>query len=208
MIRIQISNLLMCRNDRTGKKKTENINSHYSLGTCRPSYKLQETQKPVKHIQKNEDFKVHDPLQEFHNFGTESTIYRSSHHRRSIENLLGLLFLIFTKFYLVPDTARSSRSEVFCEKGVRNICSKFKENNPCQCVIPIKLLYSFIEITLRHRCSPANLLHIFRTPFPKNTSRGLLLYTTILITIFQNIKNKISCKAASLCDKPRLISVS
>ena len=32
-----------------------------------------------------------------------------------------------------------------------------------------------IEITLRHECSPVNLLHIFRTPFPKNTSGGLLL---------------------------------
>ena len=32
----------------------------------------------------------------------------------------------------------------------------------------------FIEITLRHGCSPADLLHIFGTPFPK-TSSGLLL---------------------------------
>ena len=31
------------------------------------------------------------------------------------------------------------------------------------------------EITLRHGCSPANLLHIFRTPFLKNTSVRLLL---------------------------------
>ena len=30
---------------------------------------------------------------------------------------------------------------------------------------------NFIEITFQHGCSPANLLHIFRTPFPKNTSR-------------------------------------
>ena len=29
---------------------------------------------------------------------------------------------------------------------------------------------NFIEITLRHGCSPAYLLHIFRTPFTKNTS--------------------------------------
>ena len=29
--------------------------------------------------------------------------------------------------------------------------------------------------SLRHGCSPVNLLHIFRTPFPKNTSEGLLL---------------------------------
>ena len=34
---------------------------------------------------------------------------------------------------------------------------------------------SFIEITLRHGCSTLNLLHIFRTAFPKNTSGGLLL---------------------------------
>ena len=40
----------------------------------------------------------------------------------------------------------------------------------------IKLLSIFIEIILRHRCSPVNLLYIFRTPFPKNTSGRLLLY--------------------------------
>ena len=31
------------------------------------------------------------------------------------------------------------------------------------------------EITLRHGCSPVNLLHIFRTPFTRNTSGWLLL---------------------------------
>ena len=41
-------------------------------------------------------------------------------------------------------------------------------------VISIKLLCNFIEITLRHGCSPVNLLHIFRTPFRMNTSRRLL----------------------------------
>ena len=34
---------------------------------------------------------------------------------------------------------------------------------------------NFIEITIPHGCSPVNLLHIFRTPFLKNTSGGLLL---------------------------------
>ena len=42
-------------------------------------------------------------------------------------------------------------------------------------VISIKLLCNFIEITLRHGCSPVNLLHIFRTPFLKNISEWLLL---------------------------------
>ena len=36
-------------------------------------------------------------------------------------------------------------------------------------------LSKFIEITLGHGCSPVNLLHIFRIPFPKNTSGRLLL---------------------------------
>ena len=38
------------------------------------------------------------------------------------------------------------------------------------------LLCNFIEITLRHSCSPVNLLHIFKTPFPKNTYEGLFLF--------------------------------
>ena len=33
-----------------------------------------------------------------------------------------------------------------------------------------------VEITLRHGCSPINLLHVFKTPFNKNTSGGLLLF--------------------------------
>ena len=36
------------------------------------------------------------------------------------------------------------------------------------------LTFNFIENTLRHWCSPVNLLHIFRTPLPKNTSGRLL----------------------------------
>ena len=38
-----------------------------------------------------------------------------------------------------------------------------------------KIVCNYIEIALRHRCSPANLLHIFGTPLPKNTSGWLLL---------------------------------
>ena len=49
---------------------------------------------------------------------------------------------------------RGSRSGVFLGKGVSN----------------------FIEIAFRHGCSPVNLLHIFRKPFPRNISGWLLLY--------------------------------
>ena len=69
---------------------------------------------------------------------------------------------------------RSSRSEVFLRKGVLKICSKFTAEHPCRSAISI-FQYFFIEIDLRHGCFPVNLLHIFRTPFPKNISGWLLL---------------------------------
>ena len=46
-----------------------------------------------------------------------------------------------------------------------------------------KLQSNFIEIRLRHGCSPINLLHIFRRTFPKNTSRWLLLMLSTLNAI-------------------------
>ena len=49
-------------------------------------------------------------------------------------------------------------------KGVLKICSKFTGEHPCRS-----------EITLRHGCSPVNLLHVFRTHFLNNTSGWLLL---------------------------------
>ena len=55
------------------------------------------------------------------------------------------------------------------------MCSSFRGERSCRRVISIKLLSYFTEITLRHGCSPVNLLHIFRTPFPENTSGWLLL---------------------------------
>ena len=43
---------------------------------------------------------------------------------------------------------------------------KFAANN---------LLKSYVQIAFGHGCSPANFEHIFRIPFPKSTSEGLLL---------------------------------
>ena len=80
---------------------------------------------------------------------------------------------------------RSSHQKVFLGKGVLKICSKFTAEHPCQSVISIKLQSNFIEIALRHGCSPVNLLHIFRTPFLKNTSGWLLLNK---LDQFQNSK--------------------
>ena len=69
---------------------------------------------------------------------------------------------------------RSSPPEVFLGKGVLKICNKYTRENLCRSVILIKLLCNFIEITLRHGCSPVNLLDIFRTSSSKNTSGRLL----------------------------------
>ena len=62
-------------------------------------------------------------------------------------------------------TSRSIPPNMFLDK---------RREHPCQSVISIKLQSNFIEITLRHGCSPVNVLHIFRTPFSKNTSGWLL----------------------------------
>ena len=39
----------------------------------------------------------------------------------------------------------------------------------------VALLCNFFETTLRHGCVLVNLVRSFRTPFPENTSGGLLL---------------------------------
>ena len=60
-------------------------------------------------------------------------------------------------------------AEVFLGKGLLKICSKFTGDHPHRSVISMKLQSKFLEIKLRHGCSPVNVLHIFRTPFAKNT---------------------------------------
>ena len=65
-------------------------------------------------------------------------------------------------------------------RGVtRKMCSEkmqqISRRTTMPSVISIKLLCNFIEIVLRHKCYPVNLLHIFRTYFLKNTSGWLLL---------------------------------
>ena len=47
---------------------------------------------------------------------------------------------------------------------------------------------NFIEIALRDGCSPVNLLHIFRTPFSRNTSAWLLLE----LYVFEDKQNRTS----------------
>ena len=55
---------------------------------------------------------------------------------------------------------------------------------PSRMATSVKLLCDFIEIALRHGCSPVNLLHIFITPFFKNTFEWLLLDHPILQQVY------------------------
>ena len=71
-----------------------------------------------------------------------------------------LVFLIFF-VYLKPVSLRVLVFLIGYECGIqssRNVLTKSCSEN------------------MQHVCSPVNLLHIFRTPFYKNTYRGLLLY--------------------------------
>ena len=96
------------------------------------------------------------------------------------------LLLICTSAPLIFVT--SSRS--ICEntglyyKHKKKMCSKFTGEYLCQSMISIKLLRNFAEIAIRYRCSPGNLLHIFRTFFYKDNYGGLLLNKAI-IKMFQ-----------------------
>ena len=65
---------------------------------------------------------------------------------------------------------RSSHPEVFLGKK----CSENMQQINRRTSMPM-CDFSKVEVALRHGCSPVNLLHIFRTPFPKNTSERLLL---------------------------------
>ena len=97
---------------------------------------------------------------------------------------------------------RSSHPEVFLGKGVLKICSKFTGEHSCRSKISIKLQSNFIEITLQHRCSPVNLVHIFRTPFLKNTSGWLLLVNDSLCPCYRGLWNEWK----KLCNNKKIYS--
>ena len=114
----------------------------------------------------------HDPL----------TSFWSSDMRLCILNTSWLSWHISYFFWwmALQETFRSSLPEVSLEKGSLEIYSKFTGEHPCRNVTLTKFQSNSIEITLRQACSPANLLYIFRAPFPKNNSRRLLLNIVFL----------------------------
>ena len=76
------------------------------------------------------------------------------------------------KVFLIPQT-REIKTLRTLEIQTLFLLAVFRSSlpgeHPWYGVISIKMFSNFIEITLWHRCSPVTLLHIFRTPFYKNT---------------------------------------
>ena len=103
--------------------------------------------------------------------------YKMWHRTKTFLNKLVYYFLVqstLNENALFPcktalSKARNSHPGVFLRKGVLKLCCKFTGEHSCREVIWI---WNFTEIALQHRWFPVNLLHIFITPFPKNTSGG------------------------------------
>ena len=76
----------------------------------------------------------------------------------SLENTNCLLFE-------VSCVSKSSPSEQFLGIGVQKMSSKFTGDQPCRSVISLKLICNFIEIALRHGCSPVNFFSYFQNIF-------------------------------------------
>ena len=97
----------------------------------------------------------------------------------------------WSAFFSKTRTGRSNHPEVFLKKGVLKICSKFTGERPtlsCEAT----LLKSHFRIGV-----PVKLLHIFRTPFHKNTSGQLLLNrrrSSIIMTLSKWHTSKVLIK--------------
>ena len=76
---------------------------------------------------------------------------------------------------IVSVKASFTRFDVVSEAAIQRWSSENIQHNTHAEVQFNKVAINFIEITLRHGCSPVNLLHIFKKLFPRNTSGWLLL---------------------------------
>ena len=90
--------------------------------------------------------------------------------------------MIFPSILKTVNTTCKSPSQKQPQRGVpRKRCSENMQQVYRRAPMPkcdlnkVALLCNLIEIALWHGCSPVNLLHIFSTPFLKNTSGWLLL---------------------------------
>ena len=64
---------------------------------------------------------------------------------------------------------------MFLGKMFLKYAANLQENTHAEVTILIKFQNNLVEVALWHGCCRVSLLYIFRTPFPKSTSRQLLL---------------------------------
>ena len=77
-------------------------------------------------------------------------------------------------------------SEAAVQRCSENMQQIYSKTSMSKCDFnKVWLQSNFIEITLWHGCFPVNLLHIFRTPFPKNTPGWLLPSLVLEQTLFK-----------------------
>ena len=91
------------------------------------------------------------------------------------------IFIMWNKTFSGPYNSGFPQKQPF-RGTLRKKCSENMHQIYRRRPMP-KCKATLFAITLRHWCSPVNLQHIFRTPFPKNTSGGLLLFSHVGIVI-------------------------
>ena len=92
--------------------------------------------------------------------------------------------ILLVSFLNILSQFVNSPLEVFLQKVVLKIFSKFTGEHPCRSMISTKLFCNFNEIALRHGYSPVNLLHIFTALLPKSTSGELILSINHIVPVF------------------------
>ena len=78
-------------------------------------------------------------------------------------------------FHMAFNLVRKQSSRGVLRKGYSEYMQQILGRTPMPKCDFRKVACNFIEITLRHGYSPENLVHVFRTPFFKGISGGLLL---------------------------------
>ena len=92
-----------------------------------------------------------------------------------VKRCINFVYNILTKGHTLFCAFQKQPSrDIYRKRGSENK-QQFYRKTPIAEVISIKLLSYFTEIALRHGCFPVNVLHIFRTSFPENTTGWLLL---------------------------------
>ena len=88
---------------------------------------------------------------------------------------------LITEIYEVNLCIQSECEEIQTRKAAIQRCPQEKVFWKYAANLQENTQANFIEITLRHGCSPVHLLHILRTPLPKNNSERLPLNIDIMM---------------------------